>query len=157
MRNYRILMVSVAMLMASMSLMAQQVTTTLKGSGRVGMYGFPCTITVQSDGTGIIEGEATQEVSAITVKFKAQPSPLFEALKGNGFLWSYVNDITISPFTMQDNDNKSQSDIIPNGNAKFYGITNTEADDINFNVRFPMSSENGQSVFEIGFRFLKNK
>ena len=153
MKKYRIIMMSVAMLMASVSLMAQHVTTTLKGSGLVGMYGFPCTLTIKPDGNGIIEGEATKELSSITVKFKAQPHILYEALK-NGFIWSYIKDITVSPFTIQDK--KSQPAITPKGNAKFTSIANTDAGTIKLYVRFPTSSANGQSVSEIEFKFPKN-
>ena len=153
MRNYRILMMSVAMLMASMSMMAQRVTTVLKGTGLVGMYGFPCTLTVTPEGNGIIKGEATKEVGAVTVKFKAAPNILFElptinagqGMRGDGFQWAYIKDITVSSFTMQ------KTTITPTGQGKFNGTTGKEQ--AKFYVRFPMRSDKGQSALDINFTF----
>ena len=161
MRNYRILMVSVAMLMASMSLMAQRVTTTLKGTGQVGMYGFPCTITITPDGDGVIIGKATKEVGTITVKFKAEPHILFEmptvnggkGFKGDGFQWAYIKDVNVYSFTMLEN--KVKANITPKGKGKINGTTSK--DQAKFYVRFPISSGSGQSALDINFTFeLKN-
>lgn len=151
------MMMTVAMLMASTSLMAQvtRVTTTLKGSGLVGMWGFPCTLTITPDGKGVIKGEATKEVGAVTINFKAQqPSFLYEAIKGNGFMWSYIKDITVSPFSMKEG--KKHSTIKPAGNGKFNGITDTNGKDIKFYVRFPITTDKGKSVLDINFTFKKN-
>ena len=153
MRNFRIIMMSVAMLMASTSLMAQHVTTTLRGAGTVGMWGFPCTLTITPDGKGVIKGEATKEVGDLTVSFKAQPNILYEIIKGNGFMWSYIKDATVSPFTMKEK--QQHSTINPKGNGKFNGITETNAKDIKCYVRFPISTPNGESVFDIYFTFTK--
>ena len=151
------MMMAVAMLMASTSLMAQiqRVTTTLNGSGQVGMWGFPCTLTITPDGKGVIKGEATKEVSAVTVNFKSQqPQFLYEAIKGNGFMWSYIKDITVSPFSMKEKE--QHSTITPKGNGKFNGITDTNTKDIKFYVRFPIATDRGQSVLDINFTFTKN-
>lgn len=150
-------MMSVAMLMVSMSLMAQnvRVTTVLKGSGQVGMYGFPCTMTITPDGNGIIQGEATKEVGALTIKFKAQPSVLYAAIKGTNFMWSYIKDATISPFTMLEN--KQPSTITPKGTGKFNGIPETNGSDIKFYVRYPINSQvfGDLPAFDINFTFNK--
>ena len=162
MRNFRIFLMSVAMLMASTSLMAQveRVTTVLEGSGLVGMWGFPCTLTITPDGKGVIKGKATKEVSEITVNFKAQPSVLYSAIKGTNFMWSYIKDATVSPFTMMVNDKnnkgkKVRESVTPTGSAKFNGMPETSGSDIKFYVRFPMKASNKQSVFDINFTFNK--
>lgn len=157
MRNFRIMMMIVAILMASTSLTAQvqRVTTTLNGSGQVGMWGFPCTLTITPDGKGVIKGEATKEVSAVTINFKTQQRDiLYEAIKGNGFMWSYIKDITVSPFSMKEKE--QHSTITPKGNGKFNGITDTNTKDIKFYVRFPIATDRRQSVLDINFTFTKN-
>lgn len=162
MRNFRIFLMSVAMLMASTSLMAQveRVTTVLEGRGLVGMYGFSCTMTITPDGNGIIKGKSTREMDAVTIKFKAQPSVLYSAIKGTNFMWSYIKDATVSPFTMMVNDKnnkgkKVREDVTPTGSAKFNGMPETSGSDIKFYVRFPMKVSNKQSVFDINFTFNK--
>lgn len=163
MRNFRMMM-SVAMLMVSMSLMAQnvRVTTVLEGTGLVGMYGFSCTLTITPDGNGIIQGKSTREIDPVTIKFKADPSVLYSAIQGNNFMWSYIKEATVSPFAMEMKEKvKGQrpkiekKPVVPTGSGTIKGQTETNGDLVKFYVRFPIKTVNRQSVFGINFTFRK--
>lgn len=158
------MMLSVAMLMASMSLMAQvtRVTTVLEGRALVGMYGFSCTMTITPDGNGIIQGKTTREVGPTTIKFKADPSVLYQAIQGNNFMWSYIKDVTVSSFNMEMKEKEKgkmskivKKPVVPTGKGMFKGWQETNADDIKFYLRFPIKQVNRQSVFDINFTFKK--
>ena len=93
----------------------------------------------------------------MTINFKTQQRDiLYEAIKGNGFMWSYIKDITVSPFSMKEKE--QHSTITPKGNGKFNGITDTNTKDIKFYVRFPIATDTDkrQSVLDINFTFTKN-
>ena len=142
--------------MACLNVVAQRTTITMKGRGMVGMYGFPCTLTVKPDGSGIIKGEATKTVSAITINFRQSSQVLFyqptmnggKGITGDGFQWGYIRDITVNPFTVKGTAYKPTTDKIK---PKFVGTT--DKSQAKFSAIVPYGVDKKTYTNEIQFVF----
>jgi hypothetical protein len=160
MKTFKKTIICLAMLMVSLNVVAQRSTITMKGHGSVCARGFNCTLTVNPDGSGVIKGEATMDkgkgVSAITINFRHHSYVLFyqptmnggKGIKGDGFQWGYIQDITVSPFSIDGTTYKPTTDELK---PKFVGTT--KKDKAEFSLRVPYKSNNVTLRVNIEFQF----
>lgn len=156
MKNFKRTTVCLAMLMTCFTMIAQRSTITMKGRGSVGMCGFPCTLTVKPDGSGVIKGEATKEVSAVTINFRHHSYVLFyqptakggKGITGDGFQWGYIRDITVNPFTVKGTSFKPTTD-----KRKPTFVGTTDKSQAKFSVIVPYTIDNKGYTNEIEFVF----
>ncbi len=156
MKTFKKTIICLAMLMVSLNVVAQRSTITMKGHGTVWARGFNCTLTVNPDGSGVIKGEATKAVSAITVNFKQHPYVLFyqptmyggKGVTGDGFQWGYIQDITVSSFSI---DGTTIKPIYDESKPKFVGSTKKDRAEIS--LRVPYKKDNVTVRVDIELQF----